>query len=37
MANGGDAQARSGDIFGEALWRKDAMGPLEITIDSIVP
>ena len=37
VANGGDARAMSGDVFGETLWTRGAVTPLEITMDSVVP
>jgi cytochrome c-type biogenesis protein CcmH len=37
VANGGEARAVSGDVFGEALWTRDSAAPLEITMDSVVP
>jgi cytochrome c-type biogenesis protein CcmH len=37
VANGGEARAASGDVFGETLWTRDSAAPLEITMDSVVP
>lgn len=37
IANGGQASATSGDVFGEVTWARGAQTPLEITVDRIVP
>lgn len=37
VSNGGDATATSGDVFGETVWSREHPGPLEITMDSVVP
>jgi cytochrome c-type biogenesis protein CcmH len=37
FSNGGNATASSGDVFGETVWSRERPGPLEITMDSIVP
>jgi cytochrome c-type biogenesis protein CcmH len=37
VSNGGDATATSGDVFGEIVWSRGHPGPLEITMDRVVP
>jgi cytochrome c-type biogenesis protein CcmH len=37
IANGGEASATSGDLFGEVAWTRGAQMPLQITVDRIVP
>lgn len=37
IANGGEATATSGDVFGETVWARGVNTPLEINVDRIVP
>jgi cytochrome c-type biogenesis protein CcmH len=37
IANGGEALARPGDVFGEVIWTRGGARPPEIMVDQIVP